>query len=204
MTAKNGTRLLKPAIVLKRPDRREEGNHDKHIKCCVVYGILCRKGWCTAWIILIGNLFFRNLIGWRGFWESLHDFSFNRLSEVSPVRIMSKKEMRNAIGCILWFDNAGKTVKKTIKNNGTRSEKQDQNCKRLKEYWFCKWKIYYQWKTMLTNLDINKKWVSWEPIVSDSINLYFKWVSQSDSTWNIWILVCINWILEFGIFWTTP
>ena len=31
MTAKNGTRLLKPAIVLKRPDRRDEGNHDKKI-----------------------------------------------------------------------------------------------------------------------------------------------------------------------------
>ena len=34
MTAKNGTRLLKPAIGLKRPDKGDEGKHDKKIKCC--------------------------------------------------------------------------------------------------------------------------------------------------------------------------
>ena len=33
MTAKNGTRLLKPAIGFKRPDRGDEGKHDKRIKC---------------------------------------------------------------------------------------------------------------------------------------------------------------------------
>ena len=32
MTAKNGTRLLKPAIGLKRPARGDEGKHDKKIK----------------------------------------------------------------------------------------------------------------------------------------------------------------------------
>ena len=34
MTAKNGTRLLKPAIGLKRSDRGDKGKHDKKIKCC--------------------------------------------------------------------------------------------------------------------------------------------------------------------------
>ena len=29
MTVKNGTRLLKPAIGLKRPDRGDKGKHDK-------------------------------------------------------------------------------------------------------------------------------------------------------------------------------
>ena len=33
MTAKNRTRLLKPAIGLKRPDRGDEGKHDEKIKC---------------------------------------------------------------------------------------------------------------------------------------------------------------------------
>ena len=33
MIAKNGTRLLKPAIGLKSPDRGDEGKHDKRIKC---------------------------------------------------------------------------------------------------------------------------------------------------------------------------
>ena len=33
MTAKNGTRLLKPVIGLKRPDRGDEGKHDEKIKC---------------------------------------------------------------------------------------------------------------------------------------------------------------------------
>ena len=31
MTAKNGTRLLKPAIGLKRPDRGDKGKHDKKL-----------------------------------------------------------------------------------------------------------------------------------------------------------------------------
>ena len=33
MTAKNRTRLLKPAIGLKRLDRGDEGKHNKKIKC---------------------------------------------------------------------------------------------------------------------------------------------------------------------------
>ena len=34
MTAKNGTRLLKPAIGLKRLDKGDKGKHNKKIKCC--------------------------------------------------------------------------------------------------------------------------------------------------------------------------
>ena len=33
MTAKNGTRLLKPAIGLNRPGKRDEGKHGEKIKC---------------------------------------------------------------------------------------------------------------------------------------------------------------------------
>ena len=33
MTAKNGTRLLKPVIGLKRPEKGDEGTHDEKIKC---------------------------------------------------------------------------------------------------------------------------------------------------------------------------
>ena len=33
MTAKNGTRPLKPAIGLKRPDRGDKSKHDEKIKC---------------------------------------------------------------------------------------------------------------------------------------------------------------------------
>ena len=32
-TTKNGTRLLKPDIGLKRPEKKDEGKHDKKIKC---------------------------------------------------------------------------------------------------------------------------------------------------------------------------
>ena len=32
-TAKNGTRLLKPAISLRRPKKKDEGKHDEKIKC---------------------------------------------------------------------------------------------------------------------------------------------------------------------------
>ena len=32
-TVKNGTRLLKPAIGLKRPEKADEGKHNKKIKC---------------------------------------------------------------------------------------------------------------------------------------------------------------------------
>ena len=32
-TAKNGTRLLKPAISLRRPEKKDEGKHDEKIKC---------------------------------------------------------------------------------------------------------------------------------------------------------------------------
>ena len=42
--------------------------------------------------------------------------------------------------------------------------------------------MYHEGKTILTNLDINKKWVTWQPIAYDSINLHFKQVSESDST----------------------
>ena len=34
MTSKTKTRLLKPAIGLKRPDRGDKGKHGKKIKCC--------------------------------------------------------------------------------------------------------------------------------------------------------------------------
>ena len=33
-SAKNGTRLLKPAIGLKRPEKMDEGKHNKKIKRC--------------------------------------------------------------------------------------------------------------------------------------------------------------------------
>ena len=33
VTAKNGTRLLKLTIGLKRPEKGDEGKHDKQIKC---------------------------------------------------------------------------------------------------------------------------------------------------------------------------
>ena len=33
VTAKNGTRLLKPTIGLKRPEKGDEGKHNKRIKC---------------------------------------------------------------------------------------------------------------------------------------------------------------------------
>ena len=57
--------------------------------------------------------------------------------------------------------------------------------------------MYHEWKTILTNLDINKKWVSWQPIASDSINLHFKRVSRSDSTWKKMNFGMYN--LDFGI-----
>ena len=34
MTAKNGTKLLKPAIGLKRLDKGDEGKQDNKMKCC--------------------------------------------------------------------------------------------------------------------------------------------------------------------------
>ena len=34
VTAKNSTRLLKLAVGLKRPEKGDEGKHDKKIKCC--------------------------------------------------------------------------------------------------------------------------------------------------------------------------
>ena len=34
VTAKNRTRLLKPAIGLKRPEKRDEGKHKEKIKYC--------------------------------------------------------------------------------------------------------------------------------------------------------------------------
>ena len=33
VTAKNGTRLLKPAIGLKQPEKGDEGKHVKKVKC---------------------------------------------------------------------------------------------------------------------------------------------------------------------------
>ena len=57
--------------------------------------------------------------------------------------------------------------------------------------------MYHEGKTILTNLDINKKWVTWQPIASDSINLHFKQVSESDSTRKEMNFDMYN--LEFGI-----
>ena len=57
--------------------------------------------------------------------------------------------------------------------------------------------MYHEEKTILTNLDINKKWASWQPIASDSINLHFKQVSQSESIWKNMNFDMYN--FDFGI-----
>ena len=67
MTAKNRTRLLKPAIGVKRPDRGDEGKHDKNIKCrtnpgkadSTTYDILMayfRDGTPEEWLLFKKNL----------------------------------------------------------------------------------------------------------------------------------------------------